>query len=94
MSIPDMTDDLGRYWQQPNRTEVTIDETHAVMGQDAYDKLMEYSRSKPTGVYPGRMWKAIAQDGTAYLCWYGIVPGNPDVCSTNHRQILICEGSK
>lgn len=89
--IPAMTDPLGRYWTQPGRNEIAVDDTHAVMSRRSFDLLSEYSRSKPTGVYPGKMWKAVTREGTPYLCWYGIVEGRDDLCSNNNRQILVCD---
>ncbi|WP_213766774.1 hypothetical protein [Caballeronia sp. dw_19] len=89
--IPAMTDPLGRYWTPPSRNELAVDDTHAVMSRRSFDLLLEYSRSKPTGVYPGKMWKAIMRDGTPHLCWYGIVEGRDDLCSNNNRQILVCD---
>ena len=31
------------------------------------------------------------RDGTLYLRWYGIVEGNPDVCSNNQREIILVD---
>ncbi len=89
--IPPITDPLGRYWKQPPLDAIAIDDTHAIMDQAAFKRLPEYSQSRPTGVYPGKMWKAITATGEAYLCWYGIVEGRDDLCSNNHRLILLCE---
>lgn len=89
--IPPMTHELGRYWHQPPRTAILVDDKHAVMSRASFKQLAEYSSSRPSGVYPGKMWKAITLDGTAYLCWYGIVPGRDDLCSNNTRRILIAE---
>jgi hypothetical protein len=89
--IPPMTDPLGRHWRQPDRHELLLDDQHAVMTRQSFDQLAEYSTTIPTGVYPGKMWKAISGDGTAYLRWFGIVPGRDDLCSNNQRCILICD---
>lgn len=91
--IPDITDRLGKFWRQPDRSRVLVDSVHALMTTATFDALHEYSSSMPSGVYPGKMWKAIADDGQAFLCWYGIVDGRDDVCSNNHRKILIVEES-
>ena len=91
--IPLMTHPLGQYWQQPARDAILVDDKHAVMSRASFRQLAEYSSSRPSGVYPGKMWKAITLDGTAYLCWYGIVPGRDDLCSNNSRLILICDES-
>ncbi|WP_405126732.1 hypothetical protein [Ralstonia pseudosolanacearum] len=86
-----MTDPLGRHWEQPARTEILVDSEHAVMSRASFNRLADYSRSRPSGVYPGKMWKSITCDGMPYLCWYGIVEGRDDLCSNNVRQILICD---
>ncbi|MGS1073059.1 hypothetical protein [Burkholderia glumae] len=88
--IPPITDPLGRYWRQPHRNEILIDDEHAVMTRSTFNKLAEYSTTRPTGVYPGKMWKAIYKSG-AFLRWYGIVEGRPDLCSNNQRLILLCD---
>lgn len=90
-TIPPMTDPLGRYWKQPNPAAILLDDTHALMSAADFNSLAEYSRSTPSGVYPGKMWKAILSDGSRYLCWYGAVEGNPKVCSNNNRLILIAD---
>lgn len=90
-AIPPITDPLGRHWRQPSRSNVAVDDTHAVMTQRSFNLLPEYSSSMPTGVYPGKMWKLITREGVPYLCWYGIVEGRDDLCSNNNRQILICD---
>lgn len=91
--IPPITEPLGRNWPQPSLDGILVDDTHAVMTRGAFNDLLEYSRSTPSGVYPGKMWKAIMNDGTAYLRWFGIVEGRPDLCSNNAREILIAESS-
>lgn len=88
--IPVMTDEMGRYWQQPERESILIDDSHAVMSEKDFEYLANYSHSIPSGVYPGKMWKAIMQDGRNFLYWYsGVVDGR---CAINRREILIVEG--
>ena len=88
--IPPMTHELGKYWRQPSQDSILVDDTHAVMDSTAFEKLAEYSSSMPSGVYPGKMWKAL-HHGRWMLRWYGIVEGNPNVCSNNQVEILRCE---
>lgn len=83
-AIPPMLDPLGRYWLQPKREEIEVDATHAVMSRSAFAKLSDYSRSQPSGVYSGKMWKRLAERsqhlpcgeaveaGAWLLCWYGL----------------------
>lgn len=87
--IPPMDDTRSSFWQQPSRTEILVTGDHAAMTQAAFDQLSEYSRSMPSGVYPGKMWKLFTEDNTPYLCWYGIVADNPDVCSNNYRKVVL-----
>jgi hypothetical protein len=99
--IPRITDPLGRSWEQPDRSEILLDDTHAVMTRRSFNKLHEYSGSFPTGVYPGKMWKR--HDGgfdVAFrsgggkpiwkLVWYGR-HANPLLVSNNFRDVLIVE---
>lgn len=86
--IPPITDPLGKHWKQPAAGEVLLDDTHAVMGQSAFNKLAEYSRSIPSGVYPGKMWRCVTQDGEHLLRWFGDSP-DPAMCSKHQRKILI-----
>lgn len=90
--IPAMTDPLGRHWRQPDRTEILLDDKHAVMDGKTFSRLAEYSTSIPSGVYPGKMWKCHCLDGEWVLRWFGEVDGRPDLCSQNQRVILLCEG--
>ena len=102
--IPPITDPLGRYWEQPPVSDILVDDTHAVMTRTTLEKLADYSRSQPTGVYPGKMWRAlyyeraIGLDGKVrltgktwwQLCWFGDCP-DPTRCSNNYRDILLID---
>lgn len=89
--IPPITDPLGKNWKQPFTEDILIDDSHAVMTGDSFNLLATYSNSIPSGVYPGKMWKAITDDGRKFLRWYGIVENKPNICSNNQREILIVE---
>lgn len=94
--IPAMTDPLGRYWNQPARDLILVDDTHAVMEQHAFAALSEYSSTFPGGVYPGKMWRR--HDGVYdrncpperrrwLLCWYGdVIDGK---CMIEFREVLL-----
>jgi hypothetical protein len=89
--IPVMTDPLSQYWHQPDRSEIEIDDTHAIMKSDTFDKLLDYSRSQPTGVYVGKMWKCehfIDKKSVWFLKWFGF-SSEPDMCTINKRKIII-----
>lgn len=95
--IPPITDPMGKHWSQPNRSQILIDATHAVMTQETFDQLAEYSCSFPTGVYPGKMWKCNVgafnhkvkpEDRYWQLRWFGHHE-DPAYVSNNYRTILI-----
>lgn len=88
-SIPAMTDPMSRHWVQPSVDDIEIDDTHALMTESVFNRLTEYSRSFPSGVYEGKMWKSQSEDdGKYYLLWFG-KSFMPDSCSNNYREILI-----
>lgn len=97
--IPPITHPLGQHWEQPNPSEIEIDDTHALMSRATFDALPEYSCSNPSGVYEGKMWKRhdgafdiefLARGGQPVwmLCWFG-VSERPDCVSNNSRKILV-----
>lgn len=84
--IPKITNSLGRWWVQPKLEDILMDDKYAQMSQITFNLLHEYSHSRPTGVYPGKMWRAT--DGRIWwLMWYG--PEYYDHCSVEHREIQI-----
>ncbi len=101
-TIPPITHELGRHWKQPPTSEILIDDTHALMTRKTFEKLAEYSASKPTGVYEGKMWRRhdgsfdrefLARGGKPVwlLCWYGESELR-DFVSNNSRIILLSDG--
>lgn len=94
--------DWRRYWRQPPLDRILMDGTHALMNMATFEALQEYSASKPTGVFEGKMWRRhdgvfdqefIASGGKPVwmLCWYG-PSDKPDHVSNNHRKILLSDG--
>lgn len=57
--IPEMTDPMGRYWDQPSKDKISFSLSYAWMDKESFDALKDYSQSQPTGCYPGKMWKSI-----------------------------------
>ncbi len=99
-TIPPITEPMGKYWDQPPVAEIRIDDEFATMSQKTFDALHDYSCSKPTGVYPGKMWrrhdgafdrKFLAAGGkpTWLLVWFGESRIGPGFCSNNYRKIVI-----
>lgn len=86
--IPEMTNPLGRYWQQPDRAKITVTDEAATMDKQTFDALLEYSSSVPTGVYVGKMWKALTKHGPV-LHWYDVSPQGEKYCSIQERMIVV-----
>lgn len=55
--IPEVIDDLGKYWNQPDREDIEIQDNKAIMPQDTYDQLYNYETTNPTSLYAGKMWR-------------------------------------
>lgn len=85
--IPMMIDPLSKAWDQPDNTEYLIDDESVIMPEEDLAKLKNYSHSRPSGVYAGKMWKRELKDGRWLLCWYGYHQ-EPNMCSTNERYII------
>lgn len=85
--IPDMTDHMGRHWRQPAglNSRVVADDCNALIAPQDLLALPEYSSTIPTGVYPGKAWRAEYPDGV-FLCWYGEDIGGK--CKIEVRRVL------
>ncbi len=86
--IPLMIDPLSSAWNQPDHKDFLIDDESVIMTQKDLGKLHNYSHSKPSGVYAGKMWKRETSEGKWILCWYGYHQ-EPNLCSNNERWILL-----
>ncbi|MEI8017490.1 MAG: hypothetical protein WCH39_04775 [Schlesneria sp.] len=85
-----MTDPLSKYWEQPSRDGILLDDHYALMDTCTFDKLKNYSRTVPSGVYPGKMWKAQCHEsGEWFLRWYGWDDGDPRGLPTLLRKIIV-----
>lgn len=88
--IPVMDDELGRHWEQPiDIRDAPMDDTHVLLTEYQFAKLLNYSASIPTGVYPGKCWWALTKDGTWFLRWFSPHATDPKLCTINHRRILV-----
>lgn len=95
-----MTDPLSKYWGQPSVEDILVDDTHAIMTKKTLEQLKDYSHSRPSGVYHGKMWrmKEIEYEegscprltGNWILCWYG-PHSDPGYVSNNYRTILLID---
>ena len=82
--IPNMTDPLGKYWEQPDKENILLDDTYALMEKADFDKLCNYEASFPSGVYLGKMWR---RNNTLY--WWDKSIKGTDYCYSESRRILI-----
>lgn len=100
--IPHMTDPLGKYWDQPHDIrDAPMDEELVLLTPAQFSKLSEYSATMPSGVYPGKCWKAeeykrndkghFAPTGRWMLRWYGdeFEEGGKKFVSNNQRIIEV-----
>jgi hypothetical protein len=87
ITIPDMIDPLGKCWDQPERSELTMQSDRVLMTEQTLNKLKEYSSSIPSGKYIGKMWKRKNNEDWM-LCWYG-ENENPELLSINKLKIKI-----
>lgn len=85
--IPRATDPMAKYFDMPDRDEIVIDKTHAVMTEKTFNCLANYSASNPTGVYAGKMWKRKTSSHWV-LCWW-TDSKQEGFCDTNTREILV-----
>lgn len=69
-TIPNMTHELGKSWEQPNKDDILIVDDIAYIHYEEWDLLCEYNTSTPTGVYEGKMWKTNLPKGQKWLRWY------------------------
>jgi hypothetical protein len=77
MEIPEMTNPLGKYWEQPDRNEIKFSFGRAWVSKKVFNSLKQYDVTNPSGVYEGKIWrrKIHVRDGKRLiprdlLCWY------------------------
>lgn len=85
-----MTHPFGKVWEQPKTSEVIICNKYATMSKESFNRLHDYSRSQPSGVYEGKMWKTSDDRITWHLHWWG-ASDEPTMCKGNVREIKIAE---
>lgn len=85
--IPPITDPRGKGWKQPHRRFIEMDDESALMSEQTFKALKEYSTSLPSGQYAGKMWKAKVGDKW-YLRWYSD-SDRPEYININNREILV-----
>jgi hypothetical protein len=85
--IPEITNPMGKYWQQPDSKNIIISYKYALMSETDFNNLYEYSSSTPSGVYIGKMWKS-KRNNIWYLVWFSECE-DPKFLNNNYREILI-----
>jgi len=86
--VPEMTDPLGKYWNNPDRHKILICKDIAVMSKRSFKILHEYSTSLPSGTYTGKMWKRQSTEGWK-LVWYGDICESDNTIAIYYRKIAI-----
>lgn len=86
--IPDMVHPLGKYWEQPSRENITVDEHNhrAHMDKKTMFQLHNYETTNPTGAYEGKMWRR-----GMILCWYEQDPGDNKYLLTKKLDIVLTD---
>lgn len=89
--IPDLNSFYARHLVQPDKSHILVSDTEAIMSYDTSVQIRVYNHTKPSGVYPGRMWRQCLETGESYLLWFseeyelnGIM-----VCNIESRKIRI-----
>lgn len=86
--IPPITDPLGRAWDQPDHSGWLFDDSHVVLPLRDFEQLREYSHSFPSGVYPGKAWKAQSPLGGWVVRWFDEHPTDPNLCRNMQRRAI------
>lgn len=82
--VPDMTDPLGKHWDQPSRYKIAFTEDGAYMQEETFKKLHNYEVTNPSGTYAGKMWRR-----GPLLCWFIDDPNDSNYCITMSCKIII-----
>ncbi len=70
LSIPPITEPLGKYWEQPKPANFSLTLAYAWMDTADFKRLAEYSASLPSGTYSGKMWKSKGVRRTSQIVFY------------------------
>lgn len=89
LQIPNITNPLGKHWQQPAKSKILLDEHNAVMSEYTLKQLLEYSASRPTGLYAGKMWRSVDREGINALHFCFELPEDPGAVYIRSLPILI-----
>lgn len=94
--VPEAQSPYGKNaFHMPHRHDIGFieDQNFCSMKQRTFDKLAEYSTTIPTGVWPGKMWKAQLNNEEGefrwYLRWFDEVVKNS--CQIHDLKIIVAE---
>ncbi len=82
--IPPITNLLGRHWRQCDLSDIVVTPDAAFIPESAIRQLSDYSHSMPSGVYPGKMWRATFKLDGPWLLWYGAL-------SEDGQHVEVCK---
>ena len=86
--IPEMTDPMGRYWDQPRDIRnAVMTKRYVILEMAQINQMSCYDASYPSAVYPGKCWMRRENEIT-YLVWFG--EETPDHrCPIYFREIIV-----
>lgn len=95
--VPSVHTEWVKLWDQPDPNAFAWDlaEKEVFLSEAEFNGLREYSRSNPSGVYPGKMWKARISDGQWILHFFGFSykAGTNEInekkCSYNTYKLIV-----
>lgn len=88
--IPPVKCPTGKYWKQPPRERIVLDEHHALMRKQEFETLQDCTANRPDHPFEGKMWRTIFR-GVWWLMWYERDLFDPNETVINWRQILVVE---
>jgi hypothetical protein len=94
-TIPEMTNPLGKHWEQPDRSQIKFALGKAWVSKEDFAKLKQYDVTNPSGVYEGKMWKSVFHRKGKYgmikshlLMWYA--PSKKEgFCDVKRIELMI-----
>jgi hypothetical protein len=85
--IPPMTDPKGRHWRQPPREDIRLDGIYARMSQETFEALADYSQSRPTALYAGKMWRQ--RNGGGWILRWVTDTNDPEAVDLHWAWIVL-----
>lgn len=86
--IPEMDHPLASAWKQPKADKITLCGKWAIMHQATFNQLADYSNSRPSAVYVGKMWTS-EFNGKWFLLWWDVSEKGAEFCKMRQREIVV-----